>query len=109
MNTQYTLPQECTPGPWSVLTFNTSVLSSDVWPVRRISVGNLYDGAVAINPRYKWNEADMRLISAAPDLFEACAEFCRKVDRGEARSTRSYAQMKAALAKALGEDSEKQE
>lgn len=43
------------------------------------------------------------LISAAPDLKEACAEFVRKVDAGEARSTKSYNQMKAALSKANGE------
>lgn len=41
-----------------------------------------------------------RLISAAPDLLEACIEFVRKVDAGEARSTKSYEQMKAAIAKA---------
>ena len=40
------------------------------------------------------------LISAAPDLYEACAEFVRKVDAREARSTSSYNQMKAALSKA---------
>jgi len=31
-------------------------------------------------------------------LLEACKEFVRKVECGEARSRRSYAQMKAALA-----------
>jgi hypothetical protein len=40
------------------------------------------------------------LIAAAPDLKEACQEFVRKVEAGEAKSTRSYQQMKAALAKA---------
>ena len=33
-------------------------------------------------------------------LLEACKEFVRKVDCGQARSTRSYMQMKAAIAKA---------
>jgi hypothetical protein len=32
-------------------------------------------------------------------LAGACKEFVRKVDAGEGRSTRSYAQMKAALEK----------
>jgi hypothetical protein len=38
--------------------------------------------------------------TAAPDLLEACKEFVRKVDIGAARSTHSYNQMKAAIAKA---------
>ncbi len=36
------------------------------------------------------------------DLLAACEEFVRKVDAGEARSKRSYAQMRAAIAKAKG-------
>lgn len=37
---------------------------------------------------------------AAKDLLAACKEFVRKVEAGEARSVRSYAQMKAAITKA---------
>lgn len=44
----------------------------------------------------KWG----RLFAAAPELLAACQEFVRKVDAGEAKSTRSYAQMKAAIEKA---------
>lgn len=44
--------------------------------------------------------ADRNLITAAPELLAACKEFVRKVECGEARSRRSYAQMKAAIAKA---------
>lgn len=47
---------------------------------------------------------DALLIVAAPELYAACAEFVRKVDCGEAKSVKSYAQMKAALAKAGGEE-----
>jgi hypothetical protein len=43
---------------------------------------------------------DAKLITAAKDLYDACAEFVRKVECGEARSKRSYAQMKAAIKKA---------
>lgn len=49
------------------------------------------------------NHADANLISAAPDLLEACEEFVRKVENGEAQSTRSYNQMKLAIGKARGE------
>lgn len=46
---------------------------------------------------------DAKLIAAAPELLAACQEFVRKVECGEARSRRSYKQMKAAIAKAKGE------
>ena len=48
-------------------------------------------------------EANAHLIAAAPELYDACAEFVRKVDAGLARSTKSYEQMVSALAKARGE------
>lgn len=52
----------------------------------------------------RWGKPDdTRLLAAAPELLAACEEFVRKVECGEARSTRSYAQMKAAIAKAKGE------
>ena len=44
------------------------------------------------------------LQEAALDLYEACQEFVRKVESKQARSVRSYAQMKAAIAKADGLD-----
>ena len=40
--------------------------------------------------------------AAMPDLLAACREFVRKCESGEASSRRSYAQMKAAIAKAEG-------
>ena len=43
-----------------------------------------------------------RLMLAAPDLLAACKDFVRKCDNGEARSRRSYAQMKTAIDKAEG-------
>lgn len=44
-------------------------------------------------------DANIALICAAPDLYAACVEFCRKVEAGEARSTNSYAKMAAAIEK----------
>jgi hypothetical protein len=52
---------------------------------------------------YVARRADAHLYAAASDLFDACAEFVRKVECGEAKSTRSYRQMKDVLAKARGE------
>jgi hypothetical protein len=40
------------------------------------------------------------LIAAAPELLSACQEFFRKVECGEAKSKRSYIQMKEAIKKA---------
>lgn len=48
------------------------------------------------------SERNANIIAAAPELLAACMEFVRKCDVGEARSKRSYAQMKLAINKALG-------
>lgn len=45
-----------------------------------------------------------KLDEAAFDLLAACIEFVRKCDCGDARSRCSYTQMKAAIARAIGED-----
>ena len=42
----------------------------------------------------------VRAVNSHDDLLAACREFCRKVEAGDAKSVRSYAQMKAAIAKA---------
>jgi hypothetical protein len=42
------------------------------------------------------------LEEAALDLYEACKDFIKKVEACQARSAKSYAQMKAAIAKAEG-------
>lgn len=46
-------------------------------------------------------EANAHLCAAAPDLLQACIDFVEKVERGEAKSTKSYNQMKQAINKAL--------
>ena len=48
-------------------------------------------------------DGNARLTAAAPALLEACEEFVRKVEAGEARSKCSYAQMKSAIALAKGD------
>ena len=84
-----------TPGPWE----------------KRHSYGieiNIFAGDDLVAVAYAWEgqkgNANARLIAAAPDLLAACVEFVRKVECGEARSKRSYAQMKAAIKKAEEED-----
>lgn len=43
-----------------------------------------------------------QLLEQRDELLDACKEFVRKVECGEARSKRSYSQMKSAIAKAEG-------
>lgn len=52
--------------------------------------------------RIKPEKEDKNLIESAPLLLEACQEFIRKCECGEAKSKRSYKQMKDAVNKALG-------
>lgn len=51
---------------------------------------------------YMFDHKEAQLAAAAPDLLEAAREFVRKVEAGEARSTKSYAAFKAAIARADG-------
>jgi hypothetical protein len=82
-----------TPGPWSTgIVFGFTEVVAPT-----LNVANIRGSTIPEQ------EANARLIAAAPDLLEACAEFVRKCNCGEARSTRSYAQMQAAIAKATGE------
>jgi hypothetical protein len=81
-----------TPGPWEFRIEPGDTIGQTWAP----------DGYVVTNlnrPREEYN-ANKRLLAAAPDLLAACQEFVRKVESGEARSRRSYKQMKAAIAKA---------
>jgi hypothetical protein len=52
---------------------------------------------------YVYMPEDAAMFAATPDLFEAAAEFCRRVEAGEIRSKRSYAAFKAALSKATAQ------
>jgi len=68
-----------------------------VWLHKQRYMHHKNDGASSI--------ADTDLLrDAAPDLLAACKEFVRKVEAGEAKSTRSYRQMKEAITKAEGGD-----
>lgn len=94
-----------TPGPWEYLTETTYAEDYPYSVGHKVKVGQelLTVGCHG----YGWEPgeemaANAQLIAAAPELYEACKEFVRKCECGEARSHRSYAQMKAALAKAEG-------
>ena len=94
-----------TKGPWEAIEQKEGCFG--IFPVNRTE----YTVAIAVVDHSRDGHEETRtvaaptyahLIAAAPDLFEACKEFVRKVDCGEARSKRSYKQMKEAIAKAEG-------
>lgn len=102
-----------TPGPWHFVEENAGLMMDhgygilygepDAWGWEQ----NLYVSVgCSLNVERKLGKgaaaANARLIAAAPDMLAACKEFIRKVEAGEAKSKRSYAQMKAAVAKAEG-------
>ncbi len=67
-----------TPGPWNPCEYD------------------IYYGGVRVARTF--NPEDARLIALAPRMLDAIAEFVRKVEAGEARSKKSYAEMRAILA-----------
>lgn len=91
-----------TEGPWEFKRTGKGhfLISGIGWEdfakVYTITDGGDFDGKLADEAK-----ANAKLIAAAPDLLEACMEFVRKVECGEAKSKRSYAQMKQAIEKAL--------
>ena len=103
-----------TPGPWIAKSYDPDKDGRLHWGVRQspdapsVSVDGevLYCGlsiCVIVEQDMEDVEhgeecANAHLIAVAPKLLEACREFVRKVECGEARSKRSYAQMKSALA-----------
>ena len=102
-----------TPGPWEITGATEIVKFGEDWaciavvsnprPTKNPEDSTARpENASLHNPRFDEACANARLISAAPELYEACAEFVRKCESGEACSTRSYAQMKAAITKAEG-------
>ena len=110
---------EHTAGPWFVKDFRAVEMKRLGWTgpsIDRILITNDRDprdedGCIVARIQFDnrteqlddGNLADARLIAAAPDLLAACQEFVRKVECGEAKSTRSYEQMKAAISRATGE------
>jgi hypothetical protein len=91
-----------TPGPWVC-----SQMESGGWKIHPadnpgFKICRIENAITYLMDFDEAAEPDARLIAAAPDLLAACQEFVRKVEAGEARSTKSYEQMKAAIAKADG-------
>jgi hypothetical protein len=96
-----------TPGPWWVRKNERNGELRDCFVAAKDINGFPYDAEILGDDEYHTGGivrklADCHLIAAAPDMAEAMAEFCSRVDAGEVRSTKTYAQFKAILAKARG-------
>ncbi len=94
-----------TPGPWQACHDGKCKCGYVFGDGGRVFVAKAIGRGDGVDP---WpieeiQRANARLIAAAPELLEACEEFVRKCECGEAKSKHSYKQMKAALAKARGE------
>ncbi len=90
-----------TPGPWRAeISCDETGAPQKCWWIS--AKGDVDIGETSGEKRSDEEAANALLIAAAPDLLKACKEFVRKCECGEARSRRSYAEMKAALAKAEG-------
>lgn len=88
-----------TPGPWRLdKRASCAVVGEGGRMVASTSVhtSNTDDGE-----HVNENEANARLIAAAPELLKAAECFVAKVESGRARSADSYAQFKAAIARAI--------
>lgn len=87
-----------TPGPWAHAGKYLVRLPED--PIHPKYVGPMICRTrIAGGPwGVKEAEANARLIALAPRMLDAIAEFVRKVEAGEARSKKSYAEMRAILA-----------
>lgn len=86
-----------TSGPWFFNELNGQITNDEGTPIGE-AFDNLDSGNDSIDDLP--SASNGHLMAASPDLLLACLEFVRKVDAGEAKSTRSYQQMKAAIAKA---------
>jgi len=86
-----------TKGPWETVEDESFVRQKDA--MIRMYIASLVDIPNSSGGEAS-TRANARLIAAAPELLEACKEFVRKVECGQARSTASYQQMRAAIAKA---------
>lgn len=82
-------------GPWIVN--GSSVVANFPTDTKCVAEVNLISVVNGKKAPHSEQIGNLYLIAAAPDLLEACEEFCRKVESGQARSIKSYAQMKAAI------------
>lgn len=85
-----------TPGPWHISGYCRDYCRYDGCPYVWVSSGSFYQGT-------GFTEADARLVTAAPELYEALEVCLKSLDPRLVGFRSIRAQAKAALAKARGE------
>lgn len=60
-----------------------------------------YSSNILDSEHYENAEENGKLAAAAPELLEICIEFCERVERGEVKSSKTYAKMKEVIKKAI--------
>ncbi len=83
-----TMVEECTS------CFDTFSFHGDLEEERADRYNNYSRAEIKKNRRVGSDFLEERIRNQAPQLYDACKEFVRKVECGEARSKRSYGQMK---------------
>lgn len=90
---------EHTPGPWKKVNNpgfeDRRKPSCTIWP----NNNNIVHDPIAEVPKIE----DARIIAAAPEMIEALIWFCRRVEKGEVRSRKTYGKYKAIIEKATGQ------
>lgn len=93
-----------TKGKWEVCEHSWSD-SSIICGDKTIFEKSIYDDAIEETQEQLEDEvsANFKLMCASKELLDICIDFVEKVERGEARSVRTYGKMKEVIAKVLGE------
>ncbi len=105
-----------TPGPWVVNTLNGKIpvvreLKSNVGEASRYHAAIIRDTAPPFervcNLDFGYgkpdDEANARLIAAAPDLLEACTKAAMRMEFGDDTENETYNKLEQAIAKAKGD------
>jgi hypothetical protein len=98
------LQTKFTPGPWYLEKAFRGKRRVSADPAEEISWHGLAEVVVVhgSNEPCEDGEANAHLIAAAPEMYEAMAEFVHRCEIGEVRSIKTYAKFKKVLAKANG-------
>lgn len=91
-----------TPGPWVFLEQGDANAYAILTHNNRWVIAFSQNGELWTDEQH----ANTRLIAAAPEMYDICKTFVERVEKGEVRSKKTYAAMKAVLNKIEGKSDE---